>query len=56
MPRLAESDYRGVLAVLREAGEVDGPLPVSRPVLAALHRLVPCDVVTYNERRSASST
>jgi hypothetical protein len=50
MPRLAESDYRGVLAVLREAGEVDGPLPFPRPVLAALRRLVPCDVVTYNER------
>jgi DNA-binding CsgD family transcriptional regulator len=48
--RLSASDYRDVLAVLREAGEVDGPMPFPEPVLDALRRLVPCDVVTYHER------
>jgi DNA-binding NarL/FixJ family response regulator len=48
--RLSASDYRDVLAVLREAGEVEGPMPFSEPVLDALRRLVPCDVVTYHER------
>jgi DNA-binding CsgD family transcriptional regulator len=38
-----------VLSVLREAGDVDGPIPVPKPVLDALRRLVPCDVVTYHE-------
>jgi DNA-binding CsgD family transcriptional regulator len=50
MPRLSESDFRGALAVLRQAGEVDGPMPFPEPVLAALRRLVPCDVVAYHER------
>jgi DNA-binding CsgD family transcriptional regulator len=48
--RLSASDYRDVLAVLREAGEVEGPMPFPEPVLDALRRLVPCDVVTYHER------
>jgi len=50
MPRLSGSDYRNVLEVLREAGDVEGPIPFPRPVLEALRRLVPCDVVTYRER------
>jgi DNA-binding CsgD family transcriptional regulator len=50
MPRLSGSDYRGVLAVLHEAGEVEGPMPFSVSVLAALRLLIPCDVVTYHER------
>src|SRR4029077_2098142 len=44
--RLSESDYQGVLDVLREAAAVEGPIPFTRPVLEALRRLVPCDVVT----------
>lgn len=50
MPRISESRYRGALEVLREAGDVDGPIPFPEPVLDALRRLVPCDVVTYHER------
>ncbi|HEY3069828.1 MAG TPA: helix-turn-helix transcriptional regulator [Gaiellaceae bacterium] len=51
MPRLSESDYRSALEVLREAVAVDGPCPFPEPVLVALHRLVPCDVVAYHEGR-----
>jgi DNA-binding CsgD family transcriptional regulator len=50
MARLSGADYRGVLAVLREAGELEGPMPFPEPVLDALRRLVPCDVVAYHER------
>jgi DNA-binding CsgD family transcriptional regulator len=51
MARLAESDYRKVLDVLRAAGDESGPTPFPESVLDALRRLVPCDVVTYHERR-----
>jgi DNA-binding CsgD family transcriptional regulator len=50
MSCLTESDYRRVLDVLREAGDVDGPVPFPEPVLDALRRLVPCTVVAYHER------
>jgi DNA-binding CsgD family transcriptional regulator len=50
MPRLSASDYQKVLDVLYEAADVDGPTPFPEPVLNALRRLVPCDVVTYHER------
>src|SRR2546429_7648999 len=49
MPRLSVSDYQTVLDVLYETAEVDGPNPFPEPVLDALRRLVPCDVVTYHE-------
>ena len=49
MPRLSASDYEGVLAVLREADDVEESIAFSKPVLEALRRLVPCDVVTYHE-------
>ena len=49
MARLSGSDYRGVLEVLAEAGAAEGPTPVSTPVLEAIRRLVPCDVVAYHE-------
>jgi DNA-binding CsgD family transcriptional regulator len=39
-----------MLEVLHEAGEVEGPVPFPEPVLDALRRLVPCDVVAYHER------
>jgi len=52
--RLSETDYVGVLEVLREAAAVDGPNPFTRPVLDALHRMVPCDVVAYHERHEPS--
>ena len=55
MPRISESGYRGMLEVLHEAGEVDGPLPFPEPVLDALHRLVPCDVVAYHERLGSAA-
>src|SRR5262249_40750018 len=42
--------YLGLLDVLRLAGEVEGPVPFPEPVLEALRRLVPCDVVAYHER------
>lgn len=50
MPRICESDYRKVLGVLSEAGAVDGAIPFPEPVLEALGRLVPCDVVAYHEK------
>jgi DNA-binding CsgD family transcriptional regulator len=50
MPRLSGADCRGALDVLREAGEVETPMPFPESVLAALRRLIPCDVVTYHER------
>ena len=46
---LAQRDYVGVLEVLHEAAAVDGPVPFTQPVLHALRRLIPCDVVTYHE-------
>jgi len=49
MARLSASDYRRVLDVLWEAGEVDGPFAFTPPVLDALRRLVPCDVVAFHE-------
>lgn len=52
MVRLSGADYRKVLDVLREAGDVDGPNPFPEPVLHALRRLVPCDVVAYHERHN----
>jgi DNA-binding CsgD family transcriptional regulator len=50
MSRASVSDYRKVLDVLYEAADVDGPNPFPEPVLNALRRLVPCDVVTYHEQ------
>jgi DNA-binding CsgD family transcriptional regulator len=49
MPRLSTSDYQKVLDVLYETADVDGPNPFPEPVLNALRRLVPCDVVAYHE-------
>jgi DNA-binding CsgD family transcriptional regulator len=43
-----------MLEVLRAAGDVDGPIPFPEPVLDALRRLVPCDVVAYHERLGSS--
>jgi DNA-binding CsgD family transcriptional regulator len=50
MPRLSASDYQAALEVLYELADVDGPNPFPEPVLDALRRLVPCDVVTYHEK------
>ncbi|OLE37365.1 MAG: hypothetical protein AUG48_04645 [Actinobacteria bacterium 13_1_20CM_3_68_9] len=50
MSGLRESDYLGALGVLREAGDVDGTSPFPEPVLEALRRLLPCDVVAYHEK------
>jgi DNA-binding CsgD family transcriptional regulator len=50
MARLSEVEYRAALAVLYEAGKVEGSVPFPAPVLTALRRLVPCDVVAYHER------
>jgi hypothetical protein len=52
MPSLSTSDCRGVLEVLGDAGAVDGPIPFPGPVLDALRRLVPCDVVAYHQEVS----
>ena len=49
MAALAEADYRGMLEFLEVAGEVDGVDPFPEPVLAALRRLIPADVVSYGE-------
>lgn len=49
MTRLRESDYRKTLEVLYAAGEVDGPVAFTEPVLDALRELVPCDVAAFHE-------
>jgi len=46
---LGAADYRGVLEFLEVAGEVDGVDPFPEPVLAALRRLIPADIVSYGE-------
>ena len=46
---LGAADYRGVLELLEVAGEVDGVDPFPEPVLAAMRRLIPADVVSYGE-------
>jgi DNA-binding CsgD family transcriptional regulator len=48
--RLTTADYRKTLDLIYAAGEVDGPLAFTDPVLRALRDLVPCDVVTFHER------
>ena len=49
MARLSTADYEAVLAVLREAGDVEGAVAFPKPVLETLRQLVRCDVVTYHE-------
>lgn len=49
MGALAAADFRGVLEFLEVAGEVDGVDPFPEPVLAALRRLIPADIVSYGE-------
>jgi DNA-binding CsgD family transcriptional regulator len=49
MGHLSEADYRGMLGLLQEAGEVDGADPFPEPVLERLRRLVPCEVLSYGE-------
>jgi DNA-binding CsgD family transcriptional regulator len=46
---LGAADYRGVLELLEVAGAVDGVDPFPEPVLAAMRRLIPADVVSYGE-------
>jgi DNA-binding CsgD family transcriptional regulator len=49
--RLRESDLKGVLAFVREAGAVGGLDPFPAPVLALLRELVPCTAVSWHEWR-----
>lgn len=46
---LRAADYRGVLGFLEVAGEVDEVDPFPEPVLAALLRLIPADIVSYGD-------
>jgi hypothetical protein len=46
---LGNADVRGVLEFLDVACEVDGIDPFPNPVLAALRRLIPADVVSYGD-------
>jgi RNA polymerase sigma factor (sigma-70 family) len=48
--RVSTSDLEKVLDVVYEAAEVDGPRPFPEPVLEAMRRLVPCDVVAFHDR------
>jgi DNA-binding CsgD family transcriptional regulator len=50
MPSLSASDCEKVLDVLYEAADANGPEPFPGPLLEALRRLVPCDVVAYHDR------
>lgn len=47
--RLAQTELEGVVRFLGEAGSVQGEEPFPPETLGALRRLVPCDVVSYNE-------
>ena len=49
MAALRSSDYRNALEVVYTAGEVTGAVAFPEPVLEALRRLVPCDVVAFHE-------
>jgi DNA-binding CsgD family transcriptional regulator len=49
METFSESDVRGLLEVLYEAGAVEGADPFAEPVRVALWRLVGCDVVNHFE-------
>ena len=49
MGALGNADVRGVLEFLDVACEVDGIDPFPNPVLAALRRLIPADVVSYGD-------
>lgn len=55
MARLSPMDYRTALEVVYTAGEVDGAVAFPKPVLEALGRLVPCDVVTFHEHSGTSA-
>ena len=54
-PASPKRTFGQVLDVVREASLVDGPEPFPEPVLDALRRLVPCDVVAYHERWGRSA-
>ena len=56
MARLAGRDYRGTLAVLLEAGAVEGESPFPTPVLELVRELIPCDTVWYHEPASPVRT
>jgi DNA-binding CsgD family transcriptional regulator len=47
--RLAQTDLDGIVRFLGEAGSVHGDEPFPCETLAALRRLVPCDIVSYSE-------
>lgn len=49
MGALCVADYRDVLGFLEVAGEVDDVDPFPEPVLAALLRLIPADIVSYGD-------
>ena len=49
MTRLSGSDYRGILEVLHDAGDIEGPDPFPEQVLARMRELVPCDTVSYGD-------
>jgi DNA-binding CsgD family transcriptional regulator len=49
MGRLSETDYRDMLGLLHDAGEVVEDDPFPAPILDELRRLVPCDVLSYGE-------
>lgn len=56
MVRLSEADCRAALDVVWEAGEVEDSLAFPVPVLMALRRLVPCDVVAYHRSDEGGRT
>jgi DNA-binding CsgD family transcriptional regulator len=47
MDRLAESEFRRIHGFLRVALDADGDDAFPGPVLEALRRLIPCDIVSY---------
>ena len=47
MDRLAASEFRGIHEFLRTALDADGDDAFPAPVLEALRRLIPCDIVSY---------
>ncbi|MCW2522198.1 MAG: hypothetical protein JWO63_533 [Frankiales bacterium] len=49
MTALRESDYRLVLDALRSVDRADGPDDFAVAAMSAVRRLVPCEVVSFNE-------
>jgi DNA-binding CsgD family transcriptional regulator len=54
MARFSRRDVRDALALIHVASSAEGPEPFAKPVVESLARLVPGEIVGYNERELLS--